>query len=111
MLVDWYLKISQQYKSQYIFFFQESCYTTFTKQSTQLRSEQQGKPEIPEWKDSVKLQGNMSGFRTAEELGPFLEFITGTQPGRRNSARSQAPLGVDQSATFVVTYFLCYFFY
>jgi len=53
----------------------------------------------------------MSGFRTAEELGPFLEFITGTQPGRRNSARSQAPLGVDQSATFVVTYFLCYFFY
>ena len=87
MLVDWYLKISQQYKSQFFFFFfQESCYTTFTKQSTHLRSEQQGKPEIPEWKDSVKLHVKMSGFQTAEELGPFLEFITGTQPGRRNSA-------------------------
>ena len=36
----------------------------------------------------------MSGFGSGEELGPFLEFITGTQPGRRNSALFQAPLDV-----------------
>ena len=101
MLVDWYLKIGQHYKSQF-FFFQESCYTPFTKQTAQLRSEEQGKPEIPEWKDSVKLHGKVSGFGSGEELGPFLEFITGTQPGWRNSALFQAPLDVGPVKTLLL---------